>query len=287
MFKLERVETLAPAIKLYDVLAPQVAAKALPGQFVMLRKDDQGERIPLTIADYDPKKGTVTVIVQEVGRSTIEMGFMKAGDMVKDFVGPLGIPSEIHKFGTVVTIGGGLGIAPVFPIARALKQAGNRMINIIGARNAEMLIWEKEMRAVSDELLVTTDDGSHGEKGFVTQVLARIIEREKVDFVMAIGPMVMMKACCEVTRAKAIPTKVSLNPVMVDGTGMCGGCRVTIGKEIKFACVDGPEFDGHLVDWSAAITRSRMYKDEEKAAMDAFKTHGHAAGDCRLNKSHA
>ncbi|MFZ2957549.1 MAG: sulfide/dihydroorotate dehydrogenase-like FAD/NAD-binding protein [Candidatus Ozemobacteraceae bacterium] len=282
MYKLNRVETLTTGIKLFDVHAPEIASKAKSGQFVMVRKDETAERIPLTIADYNVTTGSIILIVQEVGRSTLELGLMKAGDFILDFVGPLGMPSHIKNFGTVVCIGGGLGVAPVFPIARDLHKAGNRVLSIIGARNAEMLIWEKEMQAVSDELFVTTDDGTKGEKGFVTQVLSRIIAKEKVDLVMAIGPMVMMRAACEVTRPTGIKTLVSLNPVMVDGTGMCGGCRVIVGKDIKFACVDGPEFDGHLVDWAAAITRSRMYAGEEKLALEAF--HQHGSEDCKCLK---
>ncbi|HNV71780.1 MAG TPA: sulfide/dihydroorotate dehydrogenase-like FAD/NAD-binding protein, partial [Candidatus Ozemobacteraceae bacterium] len=249
------------------------------GQFVIVRKDEKAERIPLTIADYDRTNGTITLIVQEVGKSTKEMGELKAGDAFLDFVGPLGMPSELHKFGTVVTVGGGLGIAPVYPIAKELKKMGNRMINIIGARNKDMLFWVDEMKAISDDLLIATDDGSLGEKGFVTTLLDKVIKREKVDFVMAIGPMVMMRACCEVTRGPAVPTKVSLNPVMVDGTGMCGGCRVLVDKKVKFACVDGPEFDGHLVDWQAAIARSKMFWDLEQ------KAHAEDNHECRLNKA--
>lgn len=269
MFKIIEKQTLAPSIKLFEVEAPKVAAKAEPGQFFMLRLDEKGERIPLTIADFNKEKGTITTIVQEVGYTSDRMGQFNEGEYFLDVVGPLGEETEIENFGTVICVGGGLGIAPVFPITRALKEAGNEVISIIGARNKELLFWEDEMNAVSDQLLVATDDGSYGHKGFVTDLIKKVTSEKKVDAIWAIGPMPMMKAVAETTRPDGIKTIVSLNPIMVDGTGMCGACRVDVGGETKFACVDGPEFDAHLVDFNLALRRLAMYKDEEKRAIAA------------------
>jgi ferredoxin--NADP+ reductase len=259
---------LAPAIKLLEVAAPAVAAKAEAGQFIILRINEKGERIPLTIADFDRTKGTVTIIFQEVGSSTKELGLLEEGGALLDFVGPLGLPSEIEYLGRVVCVGGGVGIAPILPIARALKNAGNEVISIIGARSKDMLILEEEMREASSKLMISTDDGSYGTKGFVTDVLKNLIaEKDQIACVWGIGPMVMMRAVSETTRPFAIKTIVSLNPIMVDGTGMCGACRVSVGNQTKFACVDGPEFDGHLVDWQLAMRRAAMFKEEEAKAM--------------------
>lgn len=234
----------------------------------MLRLDEYGERIPLTIADLDPDQGTVTIIVQEIGKSTELLGRLEAGDFILDFVGPLGKPSHIKKFGRVVMIGGGVGIAPIHPIAREMKRAGNEVISVLGTRSRELLIMEEEMKLASTEVLITTDDGSYGRQGFVTDVLKDLIaNRGPLDLVVAIGPMVMMEAVCRVTRGPGIPTVVSLNPIMVDGTGMCGACRVQVGSDTKFACVDGPEFDGHLVDWELAKRRARLFIQEEKRAV--------------------
>lgn len=278
VFEIVKQQVLAQSIKLWEVLAPQIAAKAQPGQFVIVRMDDRGERIPLTIADFNRAQGSVTLIFQEVGRSTMEMGRLQAGDKILDLVGPLGRPSEIANYGRVVCIGGGVGIAPVYPITRALKQAGNEVISIIGARSAEYLILDKEMAQVSDQIYITSDDGSVGQKGFVTDVLRNLLEEgTAIDYIIAIGPLVMMKAVAELTRPYGIKTTVSLNPIMVDGTGMCGACRVAIGSETRFACVDGPEFDGHLVDWDIAMMRSRMFLEEEKIALQ----HIHGGGDCQ------
>ncbi len=283
MFQIKEIIKLGPSLKLFKVFAPEIAARVEPGQFIILRMDDHGERIPLTVADFDRTEGLLTLIFQEVGRSTRNLGEMKVDDYILDLVGPLGQPSEITKLGRVVCIGGGVGVAPVYPITRALKQAGNEVISIIGARSQDYLILAEEMRAVSDSLYITTDDGSAGEKGFVTDVLLRVIKnQEPVDLVIAIGPLAMMKAVAEATRPYQIKTMVSMNPIMVDGTGMCGACRVVVGETTKFACVDGPEFDGHLVDWQLAQMRARMFLQEEKVAMEACSCGGD--GHCRNQK---
>lgn len=279
MYPIVKKRLLAQNIKLLEVHAPEVARKAQAGQFVILRIDEPGERIPLTIADYDRQRGTITTIFQEVGYTTQQLGRLEEGDFLADFVGPLGRPTEIENYGRVVCVGGGVGVAPIYPIARALKAAGNEVISIIGARSRELLILEEEMRAVSDELLVATDDGSYGHKGFVTDLLAQVLQEKQVDRVWGIGPAVMMKAVCEVTRRFGVTTIVSLNPIMVDGTGMCGACRVSVGGETKFACVDGPEFDGHQVDWELALRRLSQYKEEEARAL-SFHQHERRGG-CR------
>lgn len=270
MYQIVRKKVLAPSINLFEVSAPMVAKKAQAGQFVILRIDEQGERIPLTIADFNRERGTITTIFQEVGATTRLLGRLNEGDYLLDFVGPLGLPTEVEKYGRVVCVGGGVGVAPIFPIARALREAGNEVISIIGARTKELLILEEEMRAVSDELIVCTDDGSYGRKGFVTQALTEVIEqRGNVARVWGIGPMIMMRVLAEATRPYGVKTIVSLNPIMVDGTGMCGACRVSVGGETKFACVDGPEFDAHEVDWELAMRRLAMYKNEEEKALAA------------------
>ncbi len=270
MFKILEKQVLTPEIKLMVIEAPRVARKAKAGQFVILRINETGERIPLTIADFDAEKGTVTIIFQEVGKTTMMLGEMEAGDTILDFVGPLGKEMEEKYFGHVVCVGGGVGIAPTFPKARALKEAGNRVTSIIGARTASMLFWEDKMREVSDELYVTTDDGSYGEKGFVTTVLERILEEEKVDLVIAVGPVMMMKMTSLLTKKYNVPTLVSLNPIMVDGTGMCGCCRVSVNGHCKFTCVDGPIFDGHAVDFDELLSRQRIYLEEEKRALEKY-----------------
>jgi glutamate synthase (NADPH/NADH) small chain len=259
---------LAPSLTLFKLYVPDIAKKVKAGQFVVLRVDDYAERIPLTVAEYDRKAGLITVIFQAVGSSTQKMAKFEKGQTLLDVVGPLGRPSHIEKFGTVVCVGGGVGVAPVLPIAKALFEAGNRVISIIGARTKEMLILEDDMRAVSTELFVTTDDGTYGHHGFVTDVLKQLIEKgEKIEEVVGIGPVVMMKAVSDVTRPHNIRTIVSLNTIMVDGTGMCGCCRATIGSETKFVCVDGPEFDGHQVDFKELVARQKMYNREERRAM--------------------
>lgn len=275
MYKILRKEVLCPTLKLFEVEAPHVARNCKPGQFIILRIHEKGERIPLTIADFNREKGTITIVFAEVGKTTKELGTLEAGDTILDFVGPLGRPSHIEKFGRVVCVGGGVGVAPVFPITRALKEAGNEIISIIGARTKELLFWAEEMKAQSHEFYVCTDDGSVGEKGFVTDVLKRVIdEKGKIDLVVAIGPLPMMKAVSELTRPYGIKTIVSLNSIMVDGTGMCGACRVTVGNETKFACVDGPEFDGHLVDFDEQMRRAKIFAEEEKRALEAFTCGG-------------
>ncbi|HWP98017.1 MAG TPA: sulfide/dihydroorotate dehydrogenase-like FAD/NAD-binding protein [Syntrophomonadaceae bacterium] len=268
-FWIHRKKTLGPGLKQMDIEAPEIAAKAKPGQFIILRTYENGERIPLTIADLDLGKGLVTIIFQEVGRSTLDLGMMEEGNYLTDFVGPLGRPSEIEHFGTVVCVGGGVGIAPVYPITRALFEEGNQVISIIGARNANQVILKDEMERVSQSLIMVTDDGSGGEKGLVTDPLRQILNKIKVDRVVAIGPLGMMKAVSQLTLEFGVPTIVSLNPIMVDGTGMCGACRVEVGGKTRFACVDGPEFDGHQVDWELAQQRSRMFLAQEKVATES------------------
>jgi glutamate synthase (NADPH/NADH) small chain len=261
-------KNLAPSITLFKLYAPDIARKVKPGQFVVLRSDDRSERLPLTVADFDRKAGLITVIFQVVGSSTRRLDVFQQGERIMDVVGPLGKPSHIEKFGTVVCVGGGVGVAPVYPIAKALHEMGNKVISIIGARNKEMLILEEEMKAISDTLYPTTDDGTYGHHGFVTDVLKRLIEEKtQIDLVIGIGPVVMMRAVSEVTRPYNIKTVVSLNTIMVDGTGMCGCCRATIGGETKFVCVDGPEFDGHQVDFKELVLRQQMYNREERRAL--------------------
>lgn len=275
MYKILDKKTLAPGIVLMDIEAPKIASKAKAGQFIILRVDEEGERIPLTIADYDTQKGIVTIIFQEVGYSTRKLAELQKDDYLIDFVGPLGQTTEIENYGTVVCVGGGVGVAPIYPIAKALKEAGNEVISIIGARNKELLIWESEMKNVSSELLVATDDGSYGHKGFVTDLLKQILDtRKDISRVWGIGPVIMMRAVSNLTKSYGVPTIVSMNPIMVDGTGMCGACRVSVGQETKFACVDGPEFDGHLVDWDLALRRMAMFKEEEEIANKIHKCGG-------------
>lgn len=267
MYKILEKKILSDNVKQMVVKAPLVAKKAQAGQFIILRIDEQGERIPLTIADYNGKKGTVTIIFMEVGKTTKQLGTLNVGDKILNFVGPLGVPSEIEKYGTVVCIGGGVGIAPLYPVIRALKQVGNNVISILGARNEKLLMLEKEIEEYSDEFHICTDDGSKGTKGFVSNVLQNLIDDgKKIDVVWAIGPVIMMKVVADLTRKYDIKTIVSLNPIMVDGTGMCGGCRVSVGNETKFACVDGPEFDGHLVDFDNLMLRNRRFICEEDEA---------------------
>ncbi len=268
--KILKKEMLSPDVFRFDVEAPRIAKKTQPGQFIILRVNEEGERIPLTVADFDRERGIITIIFQVVGASTELLAALEEGDEILDFVGPLGQKSEIEPgLGTVVCIGGGIGVAPIYPIARGMHEAGNKVISIIGARSKDLLIMEKELRAASDETIVTTDDGSYGIEGFVTAALEQLVDYgEKIDLVYAIGPVVMMKSVANATRPLGIKTIVSLNPIMVDGTGMCGGCRVQIGSETKFACVDGPEFDGHLVDFEGLRERQDMYRDQEAEGKD-------------------
>lgn len=273
MYKIRTKVELSPGVKLFVMEAPLIARKCLPGQFIILRIDEDGERIPLTIADFDRAEGTITLIFQEVGNTTRQLGNLSEGEHILDLAGPLGTATEIENFGTVICVGGGIGVAPLYPIARAYKQAGNKVISIIGARNADLLILEREMAAVSDELIITTDDGSKGRKGLVIHPLQEILTEQKVARVMAIGPVIMMKSVAGVTKPFGVHTLVSLNPIMVDGTGMCGGCRVNVGNKNKFACVDGPEFDGHQVDFDGLMARQRMYHDHERGT-------GRCGGGC-------
>ncbi|MFO7676726.1 MAG: sulfide/dihydroorotate dehydrogenase-like FAD/NAD-binding protein [bacterium] len=262
-------DVLASGIKRFELDAPDIARKAQPGQFVVLRVHEQGERIPLTIADARPDDGVVVIVFLEVGKTTRELGELEAGQDIMDLIGPLGRPSEIEDYGTAVCVAGGVGTPEIFPVARALKAAGNRVIAIIGFRNKALVTMEREMRSVADELIVTTDDGSYGRKGFVTDALNELLARgEKPGRVFAVGPVIMMKMVANCTRSAAIPTVVSLNPIMVDATGMCGVCRCTVGGEMKLACVDGPEFDGHKVDFDELMTRLRVYLPEEKRSLE-------------------
>jgi ferredoxin/flavodoxin---NADP+ reductase len=264
-------EVLSPVTKLFVVQAPEVARKAQAGQFIILRVNDAGERIPLTIADYDREAGTITIVVQEIGKSTKFLGAMQAGESLASFTGPLGRPTEIEKFGTVLLVGGGLGIAPIYPICRALREAGNHVISIIGARNKDLLFWEEPMRQVTDELIVCTDDGSYARKALVTIPIKEMLDAgRKVDCIWGIGPAIMMKFVALTTKPYGVKTFVSLNSIMVDGTGMCGACRVSVGGKTRFACVDGPEFDGHEVDWDLLLARQRIYLDLEKQALEAY-----------------
>jgi ferredoxin--NADP+ reductase len=270
---------LAPDIKLFTIKAPYIAAKRKAGQFVIVRINEYGERIPLTIADSDSIQGTITIIVQGIGKTTMMLNRLESGDQISNVVGPLGMPSHIEKFGTAVAIGGGVGTAIAYPTAVALKNAGNKVITINGARNKDLIILEDEMKAVSDEAYITTDDGSYGFHGFVTDKLQQLIdEGSKIDFVLAIGPIPMMKAVAGVTEPYSIKTVVSLNPIMVDGTGMCGGCRVTVDGKTKFACVDGPEFNAHLVDFANLAARNRMYTEHEQTSVKKFEH------ECKLKK---
>ncbi len=272
-------KTLAPSIKMLKVKAPEIARKYKAGQFVILRVHEKGERIPLTIADAD-KEGIITLISQEVGKTTKALGQLEKGDQIPDLVGPLGKPSGVEHYGQVVVIGGGVGTAVAYPEAKALKNAGNRLVSIIGARSKDLLILEEEMRKISDELYITTDDGSKGHHGFVTDVLKQLIEKQmKIDRVVAIGPAIMMKAVANLTRPYRIKTTVSLNSIMVDGTGMCGACRVSVAGQTRFACVDGPSFDAHEVDFDLLMARLRTYLDQERIAMQSTTTRTAGAGE--------
>jgi ferredoxin--NADP+ reductase len=271
VFKIEAKEEIAPKFHRFVVQAPEIARKHRPGQFVMVLPNNEGERIPLTIAASDPEAGTITLVVQEVGKTTMAMGLMAAGEEFVSVVGPLGTPTHLENFGMVVCVGGGAGIAPMLPIAGGLKKAGNKVLSILGGRTQELVILREEMSAVSDEIFYTTDDGSFGKKGLVTHALAEVIAgRGTPNLVVAIGPAIMMKAVAEMTRKLAIPTLASLNSIMVDGTGMCGACRVEVDGKTKFVCVDGPEFDAHLVDFDLLIKRLRMYLPEEQVARERF-----------------
>jgi ferredoxin--NADP+ reductase len=272
VFKIIHAQFLAPSIKRLVIEAPRIARKQKPGQFVILRVYEEGERIPITIENSDPARGTINIVVQSAGKTTHLLNSLNTGDEILDVVGPLGKPSEIANYGTVVVVGGGVGTAMAYPTAAAMKRAGNRVLSIVGARNKELVILESEMRAVSDALMITTDDGSYADKGFVTDKLRQLIENgTRIDLVVAVGPIVMMRAVAEMTRKENIHTVVSLNPIMIDGTGMCGGCRVLIDGKSEFACVDGPEFDAHSVDFALLVQRNSMYRDAEQRSMTEFE----------------
>jgi len=272
VFNILHAEFLAPGIKRFLIEAPRIARKQRPGQFVIVRIHEEGERIPLTIENSDPQKGTISIVVQSLGKTTTMLNSLGAGDHIMDVVGPLGKPSEIEKFGTVVVMGGGVGTAMAYPTAAALKQAGNKVISIVGARNKELVILEREMREVSDVLMITTDDGSYADKGFVTDKLRQLIQNGvPINLVLAIGPIPMMRAVADMTRSERIRTLVSLNPIMIDGTGMCGGCRVLVDNKSQFACVDGPEFDAHQVNFAVLVQRNGAYRTQEQQSLAEYQ----------------
>lgn len=271
MYRILDREDLTSEIHLLKIEAPGVAKKAQAGQFIIVRIDEKGERIPLTIADWDEKEGSVTIVFMEVGTSTRKLASLNIGDSIVDFVGPLGRPTEIEQFGTVVCVAGGFAIATIMPIARTMRKAGNRVVSIMGFRTKNLVFWEERLSSVSDELIVTTDDGSYKRKGLVTEPLKELLQETRIERVIAIGPTIMMKFCSLTTKPFGVKTIVSLNPIMVDGTGMCGCCRVSVGGETKFACVDGPDFDGHEVDWDLLMKRQRAYLDEEKESLELWK----------------
>ncbi len=278
-------QQLSSDVFMMRLRAPLIAEERKPGQFIILSLDrEYGERIPLTIADADEGEGSITIVFQRVGATTDQLAEMQSGDMVESLLGPLGRPTHIENYGTAVCVGGGIGVAPLHPIVQALKQAGNRIITIVGARSRELIILEDRLRGLSDELIVVTDDGSYGRKALVTEPLKEVCERvAKPDFAIAIGPPVMMKFCAETTRPYGVQTMVSLNTIMVDGTGMCGGCRVTVGGETRFVCVDGPEFDGHQVDFDGMIKRLSAYRRQEEEAHQQW--HQVMESGCRLRES--
>lgn len=269
MYKILRRKELNPTVTLLDIEAPLIAKKAEPGQFIILRVDDEGERIPLTIADFDREAGWVRIIFQIVGGTTEKLNHIMEGEYIHDFVGPLGVPTHVEGLKKVAVVGGGVGCAIAFPIAKKLHEMGAEVHSVVGFRNKDLVILEEDFNAVSDKMMLMTDDGSHGQKGLVTNALKELIEAgNKYDEVIVIGPLIMMKFVCALTKEYGIKTTVSMNPIMIDGTGMCGGCRLTVGGETKFACVDGPDFDGHLVDFDEAMERGSMYKPFERHAHD-------------------
>lgn len=270
MYRIVEARPLGRNIKLFEIDAPRIARKQRPGQFVIVRLHENGERVPLTIEGSDKEKGTITLVVQSMGKTTHLMNLLETGDAILDVVGPLGKPSEIERYGTAVVIGGSVGTAIALPVARALKEAGNHVIGITGSRTKDLLVLEHELREASDETFVMTDDGSYGEQGLVTKKLLELVESRKIDYVLAIGPVPMMRAVAEVTKGKDIRTVVSLNSIMVDGTGMCGGCRVLVGAKNEFACVDGPEFDAHRVNFEVLMQRNNMYRDKEQLSLNEF-----------------
>lgn len=276
-YRIVKKEVYSSVTYLWEVEAPDVARAAQPGHFLMVRINEEGERIPLTVADFDRQRGTVTVVIQAVGKSTREMMALAEGDSILDFIGPLGEASHIQKRSKVILVGGGLGVAPVYPQLRAYKELGSTTLSIIGFRTKALVFWEEKFRAQSDELHIATDDGSYGHKGFVSQVLQMLLERHRdTEEVVAIGPLPMMRVCCDVSHPFGVRTVVSLNSIMVDGTGMCGSCRVTVGGKLKFACVDGPDFDGHQVDFDELMRRQRRFQREEQESLQQYEE------ECRL-----
>ncbi|MDR1117539.1 MAG: sulfide/dihydroorotate dehydrogenase-like FAD/NAD-binding protein [Oscillospiraceae bacterium] len=274
MYRIAEKKVFNPQVKLMRIEAPQIAKKVRPGQFIIFRVDETGERIPLTVADADPEKGLVTIIFQEVGKSTMKLGALEAGDFISDFAGPLGVASHLDSFKRVAVIGGGLGCAIAYPQAKHLFAGGAEVDIVAGFRGKELVFFEEEMKACSSNFYAMSDDGTWGEKGLVTDKLNRLIDSgNKYDAVIAIGPLIMMKFVCLATKPHGIKTIVSMNPIMVDGTGMCGACRVTVGGVTRFACVEGPDFDGHLVDFDEAMKRNGMYRDKEKQALDGHICH--------------
>lgn len=272
MYKIVRREVLAEDSDLFEIHAPEIAKKAKAGQFVIIRINETGERIPLTLADFDAKKGTITLVALRVGKTTHLLSTLKAEDEILDVVGPLGNPTEIDNYGRVICVGGGLGIATIITICKTLKDAGNYVIGIIGARTKNLIIFEDKLRGICNELHISTDDGSYGHHGFVTDILKKLLDEDNpIDAIWAIGPAIMMKFVCKTTESNKIKTIVSLNPIMVDGTGMCGACRVEVDDKTKFTCVHGPEFDGHKVNWDLLLSRQQMYLNSEKLSLDEFK----------------
>ena len=271
MNKIVKKEFFSENVVMFEVEAPEIAKSRKPGNFVIIRLDEKGERVPLTIAAADTERGTITIVAQRVGVTTYKLAELNVGDYIHDVVGPLGHPTHIYKAGTVLACGGGVGVAPLLPIVKAMKEAGNRVVSILAARNKGLIILEDEIRKYSDEVIIMTDDGSYGKKGVVTVGMEDVIAREKVDLCIAIGPAIMMKFCALTTQKHEIPTVVSLNTIMVDGTGMCGACRVKVDGKTRFVCVDGPEFDAHKVDFNEMLMRMGGYKDQEKEAFEAYK----------------
>lgn len=286
MYEILEARPLARGIKLFVIKAPRIAHKQKPGQFVIVRLDDCGERIPLTIADANPDAGTVTIVVQAIGKTTMLLSMLEAGDKILDVVGPLGKPSEIENYGTTVVVSGSVGTAMAYPTARELKRAGNNVISIVGARSKELMVLEDEVRAVSNETHVVTDDGSYGDKGLVTDKLKQIMATQKVDYVLAVGPVPMMRAVANLTAPEKIKTIVSLNSIMVDGTGMCGGCRVLVGNKSEFACVDGPEFDASRVNFDVLMQRNNMYREQERESIDRLQADPQAELDRLRRRNH-
>jgi ferredoxin--NADP+ reductase len=286
VYDIVEARPLARGIKLFVIKAPRIARKQKPGQFVIVRLDDCGERIPLTIADANPEAGTVTIVVQAIGKTTMLLSMLQAGDKILDIVGPLGKPSEIENFGTSVIVSGSVGTAMAYPTARELKRAGNKVISIVGARSKELMVLEDEVRAVSNETYVVTDDGSYGDKGLVTDKLKQVMTTQKVDYVLAVGPVPMMRAVANMTGPEKIKTMVSLNSIMVDGTGMCGGCRVLVDNKSEFACVDGPEFDATRVNFEVLMQRNNMYREQERESIERLQADPQAELDRLRRKNH-